>query len=360
MRIGWKPRITFERALKQTREYAIDYYLRQDELEILETEVKQAGKGKSVVDRVKDVFFEKVEDIKDEDQTKAYGALGRLIAERKSQEKSRKGSVVLANEHLANRIKKEKTPQSGSERVLTRITRTFDNFTKRFSGLKNLTIREFLLYSVLLVTFGYIYINGISVFLSLGRNIYSAQDSFNSMVGVLDDSNQNDITYFSSNAQDELSAGRDKVERLDYLSIIPGFTNLVASYNDIFFKTTPILSSIEILSESSTGVTQYTNSFNPEIVYRPDSSSLLSVQNRTKFASEIDLMKSEERLLDIEVDRLDTALSSFLNLRLDSLGIENEDLLNKKASWDESLRTFVSRYSASGRSSALCSRNRLN
>ncbi len=139
--IGWTPRISFTRALNQSLDYARS--LEEDGTQIDEIVSPE----------------EVVEDLLSDDQPK--GALARLIAERKRQEKARSGSILLAAQRVQTK-KKENRNLTRYEKFQRYLQAKYDNLANNLQFLKKVTVAESFFYAITFLIFVLIYFAFIS------------------------------------------------------------------------------------------------------------------------------------------------------------------------------------------------------
>ncbi len=156
-RIGWKTRVTFERALRQTYEIVKENSIQSQQVEIVEEEENgnQGGRLQRFFKGEKtDQEFVSDSDIEGD------SPLGRLIAQRKQSENARMGSIIMSNRYKSKAM-------AGTLGINTRLIRWFDGIAGRFEHLKYITLRQLFELSLASVVLIFLYIN----FISAGINV---------------------------------------------------------------------------------------------------------------------------------------------------------------------------------------------
>lgn len=253
MAMGWEPKITIERALSLTVEF----------LRTLSITTETPGGMDN------EVFEDKVPE-----QINSDGALARLIAERRIHEKSRTGSVVLANENLRKKVKGKET--SG-------ITYAFDNTLKflkeRLTFLKDVTVREFVFYIFLFVTLAVLYFVFISPALNLSRNYLEAYTASDNLVKEINNNNIPQAYAESEKLFLSLTEIQKRLLDLNYVFILTGN---ISTYTDYQTALENIRDYIEGLSESLEAIEPLYSTFQnntSNLVTRLSSDSLLDSQS---------------------------------------------------------------------------------
>jgi UDP-glucuronate decarboxylase len=334
MRIGWKPRISFERALKQTFEYAKKYFS-------LDIQPVVEQKKSNIISNI---FFEKETPQIKESDINEYGALGRLIAERKSRDNDRHGSIVLANEHLAKRVKKE-SKATLVDKSVNKIRKSFDSFTRQYRWIKNLTIRQFIFYTIGFILFGYLYINVFSVALSFGRNMLLFYNSVEKTNQAIVDDNRVQILDNIKFANEQTDLAMGKVDSFYFLNGWSSYDKFSKEMKSIFGSFESLNSSIIGTVESSNTIYEYLSKFDPQVVYRPNSKSLLSVQNNITLNQDYETIKLSNFNFAENLAKL-TQRVEFLNtLPYESFGLKGTVVELGMNKYKDSLTVFIDKHS---------------
>lgn len=293
--LGWEYKVNIERAIAQTIEYVKE---REDALLRKEIEERKAQEG---------------EDPDLEDKTpsepNADGALARLIAERKIHEKSRVGSVVVANQKLKARNKK----QSGN--ILDRASRrsfwVFENFKSQFKFLKNITLREFVFYILLgfLAFLGYIFI--FSPILNLSTNAFKVYQNIQKVNSNIE---ENDYKNASNNLVEvnySINEIQKRFEDLKFLFVMTGNSD---TYNE--FQT-----SLQTQFEYTESLGSSLKSLDPLVSHFTQTNSLLI--QRTTEESIVDVQPSQDILSVSDVENNFVSLQLGIEkLKISTLNIE--------------------------------------
>ncbi|MBN1331288.1 NAD(P)-dependent oxidoreductase [Candidatus Dojkabacteria bacterium] len=151
--IGWLPRVSFHRALVQSFDYA---------KQVL---VQEANRVMMREDEITDDV-----NVSSEDDNEPKGALARLIAERKAQELSRRGSILIANEKLKDQSKAKRKLTAG-EKVSRAFQSRYDSLTHKLRFLKKITLSELVMYALVLAVFSVIYIGFLAPVFVMFKNL---------------------------------------------------------------------------------------------------------------------------------------------------------------------------------------------
>jgi nucleoside-diphosphate-sugar epimerase len=339
MRIGWKPRIGFERALKQTFNYAKRYF------ELDKTSIAKIEKPKQ--NFLSKLFFEsekeEIPQSLNQDDISEYGALGRLIAERKSRDKDRFGSIVLANEHLAKRIKKESN-STGIDRFLNRIRKSFDSFAKQYRWIKNLTIRQFIFYTIGLIIFGYLYLNVFSVVLSFGRNVLLFYNSIESTSIAMNEGNREDVVTLLRVANEQQQLAQSKIDSFYFLSGWETYDRYNLQITNLFSAFSSLNQSVIGVIESSELIHNYLDKFDPQVVYRPNSKSLLSVQNNIEIKEDYETLSLNNFNFNENIRKLQQRIVFLESIPYESFGLKESIVELTFANYKVTLESFLERY----------------
>ncbi len=271
-RVGWKTRISFERAVQQSLKF----------IEKILSAKKNSGKRdleeykKEVVENQSEVDLISANTKKDEDM----GPLARLIAEKKQQENGRKGSILLANNYIREREQVKRYRNYG---MLYKLKNSFYRFSSKIDALKYITFNEFL-YSLSIIIVGlvfYLYIispfvytlRNVSVGYVLATQIIKEQDGMVNDVLAL----QEKLVLLNK----EVSDLTQTYNTYSYMSNIG-----VLEYEKIQREIELISNSSQMLELGLSGIleaigqnTKLSTFDIGELNYRPSSSSLLALES---------------------------------------------------------------------------------
>ncbi|MBD3280230.1 NAD-dependent epimerase/dehydratase family protein [Candidatus Dojkabacteria bacterium] len=286
---GWLPRVSFHRALVQSFDYAKEILVQEANKAMIREE---KGEGNEADDSVLE-----------EDAGEPKGALARLIAERKAQELSRRGSILIANEKLKDKSKAKRELSSG-DKISRLFQRQYDSITHRLRFLKKITLSELVLYTLILFVFAIIYIGFIApVFVMLKNLVFIEYYSIaldrhveNESYGLI----ASDVENISENVT-EFSENYDKFEGV----------YSVFGYEEEYQGTESSLNAlslhIQAISEAynlNQAFYEYFESADYSLVYRPSSESLLDLG-----ANNVDQNSLAELLANsAKADQLDTKI----------------------------------------------------
>lgn len=357
MRVGWKPRITFERALRQTFEYAQKIFdIHHEEEEEGEGEIGEVEdipitkKKPTILDKIKWLFFvPEDKEIEDEDTNdSSHGGLGRLMNERKSQEKGRKGSIVLANRNLQYRLKKQED-ESINDSISNVFISKFDSFTNKFESLRYITIRQFSLFALIFVGVMFLYVNIFSVIISYGRNMFMVYIETSEIHTEIAEENYSTIPTKYENVLVELDSGKQKFEKLSkFLGKFVIFKDIQNSYNKIYSGTEITTEGIQDAVSGSEGVEEYISEFDPQIIYRPNSSSLLAIENIETYSESINKIDSKIEIVDDGIDKIELGKSILESVSLSQITPEIDQIYKTSISDIDSILNKYSVYGKTG------------
>lgn len=273
--IGWENKINIDRSLAQT----IDY-IREKQAEETE-EIKEA-------EQIEPVDFED----KTPEEVNAHGALARLISERKHQEKSRIGSVVLANEKLREKMREKKGKKGFFKKLSFNADWVFNNFKKQFNFLKNVSVKEFVFYCILFGVFLLFYFLIISPFLNIVGNGISIYANLTTI-----ESDIKDYRYQSAaNKLDNIKNNIDSIQkRLNDVNYIFNITKRNDYYKKLQSDLTiqkDFVSGLAISLDASSSLIDFLKNDQPEIISRISDQSSLDIKARS----------TNNNLIDIERD----------------------------------------------------------
>ncbi|HEX9804972.1 MAG TPA: NAD(P)-dependent oxidoreductase, partial [Candidatus Dojkabacteria bacterium] len=293
--IGWENKIGLERSIAQTIEYVKE---KEDQF----FPGKGTSKGEALTEESENVY---------PDPANFEGALARLISERKLHEKSRIGSVVLANEKL-----REKLKSRNSSSIVKKVSRNsfwiFENFKSQFRFLKNITLREFIFYTILLflIFLGYIFI--LSPILNIVGNGITIYRKISNIESSLNDNDFKNISSNLSSINSDISEIQLRFEEIRYIFTVSGN---IERYNNIQNSLEIQHDYVEGLYNSFVSIVpiaEHLNQPNSKIVLRESDESLIEVQASSNTLS---------------VSQVENNFSS-LQLGIEKLKINNEVIVS--------------------------------
>lgn len=326
--IGWKPRVNFERALGQTVDYVKD---RLDSM----TESKRAAAvasaeaGSGFKSKLKDFFFEG-DDTEEataaelEDGQQYEGALARLIAERKQQEKARKGSVIMANSKVREHSKPIRK-MNFLERIGHGTNKTFASFKRRFYFLKHVTLADFVIYLIGSVAFAIIYFLLISPLFSLGRNVYFIKNDLSNIAAALDNYDYVNAISYNENLQLNLVQAQERLGDLEYIFRFSGQSEVYKNAQLLLTTAIEYSDGYQDIFTALGPITTWKSNFKPDISYTfagNDPLTLATTGNGTSLSK----LDSEARMLRFGLDKLEKS-DSELEEQLNSLPEQVRDYL---------------------------------
>ena len=304
--IGWKPRVTFERALSQTVEYLRRNLKKPKKPSSTRQTGGSAKKRRGILGKVKNFFFvaEKTEPEPVQEQN-LQGALARLIAERKSQERMRKGSIVLANSKLKKRMKPVRN-KSLPEKLSRAFGGIFTSLKKKFFFLRNITLTDFFFILIAFFAFGALYLLVISPALSLAKNVYFAKSNLEQLSRDMNSLDIESAKINNSIMRTNLIEAQARISDLQFLF------NMLSRHNEYLNLQTFISDGIEYSSgmedmlQAVEPLFKYISALNPQVSYRFSQNNMLSLgQDNGNYEQLIDEIRDNEPLFRIATDRIE-------------------------------------------------------
>jgi len=324
MIIGWKPRVNFERALKQTVNHIKKILLENktkprkidNEKKINDNQDgivnQKSNKKKSIKEKIIGVFSKKKLQTQNEivdndniiDAQNLDGALSRLVAERKLQEASRKGSIILANSKFRNRVIGGK--HDVASRKKQTILKGFNNsFFEKFTFLKKITIYDFIVSTFGIIAFVIIYFMIIAPALSLSKNIFLLKLNTNSIINSMAVFKISDSKQFASNIKENTIDAQKRLDELEFVFDIVGLDDKYIEYQAFLTSLIDYSTGVEEILIALDPVNEYMEYFDPGIKYTFSSTNLLTVSNRQDFPELLSEMKYNESIMNSGIKRIE-------------------------------------------------------
>jgi nucleoside-diphosphate-sugar epimerase len=333
--IGWKPKVTFERSVAQTLELAYDFLRLKNTVEF---QPVADGENPNFADKLKDFFFvakDMEETIPEGDQE--YGALSRLIAERKRQESTRRGSIVLANDKLRARVK-DQVPTPFFKKVNNSLYKFFNKLKPDVAWVKKLTLDQFLLYLFLLIIGGFLYFGVLSPVLSFGKDTYLGYKDLASASQSFKESDQDATLDYVNSAKEHFNLAEKTLSGFEQV-----FT--IANQQTFFESIVNIIRSSRLYSEGlSSSISavdpmyKYFNSFDDKVFYRPNSADTLVVEAGSDYSTYFDDMKSRQEELANGINKTEAAISLLQNTKVDFLPSAIRDSISSSVADAQSIK----------------------
>ncbi|MBD3363200.1 DUF4012 domain-containing protein [Candidatus Dojkabacteria bacterium] len=350
MRIGWKPRVKFSRALKQTFEYVQKLLEFKEEMieEQFEQRITEKHKKKKkqtgLKDFLRNIFFVPSEsEANDSEFDDEQGALSRLIAERKVQENGRKGSILLATQELRKQNKRQfKKKRSITFKISNFITRKFDNFTKKFDLLRYITIKQFIFLLGMFVGVVFIYINVFAPVISFGRHMFVAYMIAEDIEENIKIGDYVEIQTYFENLSAEITAGNQKI--LSFRKVLKNwnlYAEFLENYNALYQGVKLLDEGISDSYYGTENTVKYVESFDPQIVYKPSGTSLLNVKNSENYSELISNIKSKSQIVGGGIEKINKGIQELEELNMSPV---NENLGNKYQKFLSNIKTIRDKY----------------
>lgn len=259
--IGWLPRVSFERSLVQVFDYVRDLQINE-----VKEKINKQTSGEVVEDSSVEV----------DNDSEPKGALARLIAERKAQENSRRGSILLANDKLKERTKAKRKLTQG-ERFSRYVRKNYDEFTHRLRFLKSITLAELFFYFLVSVVFIVFYISFLAPAFVILKDFALIEYYGLSLDRHVEEQDQVKITQDLervSSTLEEMGSNYEKFEPIYALfAQEQSFEETSESISSLYMH----LESIQEAYEINSTVYELLASSDYKLIYRPTSDSLLEI-----------------------------------------------------------------------------------
>lgn len=276
--IGWKPRIGFDRALVQTIEYV-------QELLVIEKALKRdstltIAESKNLSNKIKDFFFVA------ENEPVEADAISKLIAERKKLEMTRTGSMVDANSSIKIKGRRRKH-LSKMERLDVSLHDMLFGFSKRISILKNVTLADFIVTSMLFIGFIVIYFVLISPLFSLSKNLFFTKLYFDRATLAAESFDFVKAREENIRLTDNLKSAQQRVEEIQYLFTFTRQPELYSNIQRFLENSIEYSQAHNDLLEAYEPLQSYFEALDPNLTYRYGENKLLTIQDEGNYDEDI-------------------------------------------------------------------------
>ena len=296
--VGWSPRVSFTRAISQVMDYASDIVNKITEKNENNENPEWAG-NENITGQGQDG---QNNDFADEPK----GALARLIAERKAQEKARKGSILMAGEQARERTKKRRQLTT-SEKIQRKFQAMYDSMAFKLTFLKKVTIAEAFFYLVLLIIFVIVYIGLISPVFVIGKNLVQIEYYKNRLDQEAQEGNLSTMSKDMKEINSSISDISNNVEKLEIIFKVFGeekkfidvsnHVRYMKLYSDQLYQA----------SEQMTAFDSYWENSDLGITYQPNSESLFTVTKSDIDTAELEKVKSYDTRIKSNIDGIRTS-----------------------------------------------------
>src|SRR3990167_7621135 len=318
-KIGWKPRVSFERALAHTLEDVKEHLQQrkkgQEASNISEAESLEIQKiqgNKTLRDKIFNFFFvadadengDRQPNSSPESETTLDGALAKLIADRKNQEKARKGSIILANSNLRTKVKAETSGKNIISRLDYIVQGIYLGLRKRFEFLRNITLMDFLFTLIALIALGIIYFSLVSPILSLGRNIFYIKTNLESFNESLQKRDFLESKIYIENVNSNLDEAQLKLQSIQFLFDLSRNHKTYLEYQQFLSNAVQVSEGYEEVFTALEPLAQYFREFQPKLTYRFTEGNILSVEPQNDYQLLLSTMRNHSLLFNIGVTRI--------------------------------------------------------
>ncbi len=297
--IGWKPRISMERALTQT----IDYL--KNRLEDVHGSVSELSNEvipipedlnhgpKTFWDKMLGFFFVSETDVDlneemlDTSQVNTEGALARLIAERKNQEKARRGNIILANNKLRSTLVKPSKQKNLLQKVDDAVAKFLWGLRKRFDFFKNMTVLDFFFFLTALVGFSLLYFLVIAPAFSLGRNLYFSYTNLETLSQQGLSTDYSKVQELTNDLKENLTGAQLRISDLQFAFILTQQENYYNETQQFLANSIQYCNNLEEILSALQPWNSYASEFNPNFIYRYDNEKFISVDSKVFYTEKV-------------------------------------------------------------------------
>jgi hypothetical protein len=311
--IGWRPKVSFERSLSQSIEEA-----KSAAFGIVQEPKKKKIPKTSFSQKLKNFFFVAEDIERDTSSDENYGALSRLIAERKQQELSRKGSILLANKEIETK-KKSRVARPKFKVFKNKLNKFFDSVKPDMSFISKLTLGQFLTYAIFLLIGGAFYFVVIAPLLSLTKDVYFG---YRNLITAQESYASSDVLQASQKAF-QAGVNFESAERV-FSRFKVGFD--LTKNESKYQVLSTVLRSGKLFSfgladalDSATPLYGYFESFDDEVFFRPNSESLLTAQSGSDYTQLISEIGLNQDSLEDSINRMDASSNLLTSTGIDFL-----------------------------------------
>lgn len=326
-KVGWMPRIQFDRAVAQSVSAAKIFMLEHGIENTEEVEIKtQAKKKVSVVDKLKS--FLSLADTKDivvQDQS----PVTKLVAKKKNEVSLKKQKLTTAGAVI--KLKRTQRKRGRLEKMVNAFWKTFARLGTTFTFLKRLSPAELAVLTFFLITLGLAFFMIISPVLVIGRNLVAINSDLKTLdqaINTFNSKNTNVLSKRIVNYINELERSYstlrpiaslitlgDELETIAFLTssykeVLEGFVNISFATEPTRDYLAQLVNNTQLRNTTST----YLSTINPGLNY---STNLNDAESRVSFIDS-GIKKIERGLDKINTTNV-TDLPSFAEEYLNNL-----------------------------------------
>jgi nucleoside-diphosphate-sugar epimerase len=262
-KIGWQPKVDLDAAIIQSIAYA-----------------KQLTEKYQISDE------EATVSAKEKEEIAIGGPLSRLIAERKQNEEQNKKKLSEGVSEME--LRKRNIPRSVQLR--RSLTKRYDKFKKNFEFLREITIMEAGLYTVLISLFMFIFLTLFSPLVTIIRDFVLLDRNITEAVDYAEASDWENFSEASANASDNISSLDETISNADVLFFLTGREGFREELLGLVQSIEFLVDGMNSFSESVLLSEQVYENADAELVFRPTNASVLAVnQNADEQTTAVDL-----------------------------------------------------------------------
>lgn len=293
--IGWKPRVSFDRALAQTIDEVKNIQNTNTISNFIEKQNIDAG-GNNTNEILSP-------------ETQPQDALSKLISERKTQQSSRMGGIILANKNVKERERSER-----NKGFFRRLDIGFNNILfalkRRMTFLKNMTVTDFIAWLLIIVAVVIIYFVLLAPGISLITDLYQIKNAQNDIEVNLNLNNYEEVNNQSTIITSTIKDAQLRLSDLRYVFNILNSDEQYKTYQKILDDYVQLIEGLQLATDSLIPYQDYLESFEPNITYRYADNTIVTVGSNSEYDEYLLQMKNKYNSLKIGVDKATKAIDT--------------------------------------------------
>ncbi len=349
--IGWMPRVSFDKAVKQSLASA-KIYIAEHSLKSLKNKNIQSNSPKSFKSKLRS-FLNIAENESDESQFQTEGDLiSNLIAEKQGNDELKKSRLLLANNELKARRRR---PRTFTEKIQDYFWKTFIFFARFITILSNKSPLELgiILFSISLFIFFYFTLLSPAIY--IGRNLINAKSNYDSIIENLENKNYIEVTKSAEKLNDSFENIQNITSKYKVVAEFLTLDNEFAQGQRLLDNYIIISSGVEDVGKSLEPLTNYTNTYQNNTEVRTGTETYLSIKDSGyDYQAYLDNLETNSVYLQIGLDKVNKGLEglglidytkfpSFINSEIFEFNTELKNSLSEVESLqiESNLSTFL-------------------
>jgi len=295
-RIGWKPKVDFEQAIKESLTAA-------KHIAVDDNPDYQVQPGDdSVVAKLKSFLASGANSDGVDTDGADSGPVSRLIAERKQQELARQVAVSKAD----SRMKRKKHTRSltTTEKISKWFHRNFFDSRTNFGFMRRVTPIQFLGYTVVFAALLFLYFTVFAPLILIGRNLLLINNGVRDIQAAVAAQDIAEVEKQSQLLHDTFAETRDVMNQfrgIAELIAAEGYVTDVVELLDVYADYTEGLQNI---SYAAVPLQQYLDNYVSNVRFRPSAENYLSAATSTDYSVYLDDLRSRRVFAELGEQRL--------------------------------------------------------